>query len=176
MLIDVLSIGFGKALSTDATDTSFPSKIPTGTEPTGNGVVDLSIEGNELGPNSVFLLPYATMDDDATFSMRVLGWRRVGTSRAANALWIPVPLIEVACTGCSAVGVAGKVIIATERFCDTITLVGAVGTTASHEIVSPTGNILAHVRLTTKGVQKLEFTFDSTSASAVAMNCLYAFL
>jgi hypothetical protein len=106
--------------------------------------------------------------------VRLIGWRKLGSDPATQ-LWIPVVLAELACTACAVTGVAGKLIVATERFCDTITLVTG-NDDISIDIVSPTGDVIAHALADIKGFSKLEITFDSTAAGTTAMNCLYAFV
>ena len=173
MLLETLSMVLKKALATDATDAAFPSKIPTGTEPSGNGVIELGTGGG-LTQNGILLMPYATAGDNDTFSMRLIGWRRLGEN-TQTLLWIPVVLCELALTASTVVGVAGRVIAATERFADTITLVTG-NDDISIDIVSPTGNVAAHAVADLKGSQKVELTFDSTAAGTTAMNCLYSLI
>src|SRR5689334_17044919 len=84
-----------KALDTDSTDASFPSRIPTITEPSGNGVIPLAIGTNGLVPGMVKLVPYAAGSDEDAFDMRVIGWQRIGSGQpfnAAKTLWFPVIL------------------------------------------------------------------------------------
>jgi hypothetical protein len=173
MLLETLSQAFAKALATDATDTSFLSRVPTGTEPTNDGVINLSKDG-AVCQNGILLIPYATAGDNDTFSMRLIGWRRLG-NLSGTLLWIPVVLVELACTASAAVGVAGRLVPNTQRFADTITLVTG-NDDVSVDIVSPTGDVIAHVMADLKGFQKVELTFDSTAAGATAMNCLYSLL
>ena len=173
MLLETLSVDFVKALATDATNTSFPSKVPTATEPSGNGVIDLGGPGaSAVVQNGILIVPYATAGDDDTFSVRVIGWRKLGNA-PATLLWVPVVLAELACTASQAVGVAGRLVVATERFADTITLVTG-NEDISIDIVSPTGNVIAHALADLKGFKKVELTFDSTAAGTTAMNALYA--
>lgn len=170
-LLGTQSSRFAKARTANATDTSFPSKIPTATEPSGTGVVEL-IQNKLGGPiqNSVLVVAFGAGSDDTTFSVRVIGWRLFGDDPQTQ-LWIPAVLAELACTLSSAVGVAGKVVVNTERFADTITLVTG-NDDISIDIVSPTGNVVAHAAVDIKGFQKLEFTFDLTGATDA--NVLYS--
>jgi hypothetical protein len=155
-----------KALATNATDSSFPSKIPTGTEPSGNGVISFGVGPV---PNNLLLVPYGTGDDDATFDMLIYHWRRIG-SDPNTLLWIPIPLAQLACTLCTKVGVANRLLVATERFCDTIEV-----TFGSEDVfivpASPGGNLIGHVVLDWEGGDKLEICFDLGTATAA--NCLY---
>lgn len=172
MLLDTLCGPLQKFLKTaDSTDTSFPSKIPTLTEPVGNGVLELGQFG-AVSQNGVVLLPYATAGNNDTFSIRLIGWRKIGTAPDV-AMWIPVVLCELACICCAATGVTGGAILATERFVDSLTIVTG-NANVSIDVVSPLGDVIAHAVADTKGCQKIEATFDSTAAGATAMNCLVA--
>ena len=184
MLFETLSTDFRKARGVNATDTSFPSKIPTTTEPvtpatetaTSASVIELAT-GGALAQNSVLLVPYATGGDGDTFSIRVIGWRKLPRMTEASHLWVPVKLLELACTLSTVVGVAGAPIVAAERFADTLALVGTSGNDdVSMDLVSPADNTIAHCLLDVKGFQKLEVTFDSTAAGTTDMNCLLGLL
>lgn len=153
-----------RVLATNATDSSFPSRVPTATEPSGAGVLDLSFPNSTAVPNHLLLLPYAIGADDVTFNMRVLGWALVSD------LYVPTILAEVACTACTVTGVAAKTVLDTERFCDTLTLTyGNAGISA--EVVSPGNNIVGHLLLDLKGHSTVEVIFDATGATS--MNALY---
>lgn len=148
-----------KALSTSATDASFPSKVPTTTEPTGIGVLELQrLETRATFPSNIFLIPYGVGNDDHTFDMRVIGWRKVAT------LWVPTVLTQVAVTLSTAVGVAGAAVTNSERFADTISI--TIGNSnVSVEVVSPANNTVAHMVVDVKGSQKVELTFDLGSGT-----------
>lgn len=171
---------FVKCRSVNQTSNGYVSKLPTGTEPsgdantaTGASVLDIGHKGS-VASNGLIIVPYALGSNDNTFSMRVLQWRRIGRD-PLTALWIPVKLLEVTGTLSSTpVGIAGKEILNTEMFCDTITLVGTSGNAnVSCEIVSPADNTIAHIMLDLKGAQKVELTF-TTGASATSCNALIA--
>jgi hypothetical protein len=174
MLLETLSVPFQKAHSTNPTDTSFPSKIPTGTEPSGTGVINLGNAG-AVAQNGLLVVPYGVGDDNDVFAMRVIGWRSIGKDPNTR-LWIPVLLAELTCTLCTAVGVAGKEVVDTERFCDTLALVTG-NDDISIDIVSPSttsAQLIAHAVIDVKGFQKVEFTFDMTTGDPTNANCLVA--
>ena len=165
---------FKKALTTNATDTSFASKVPTLTEPVNDGVIDLPNVIGEVS-SKIMILPYGLGADNDAFSMRVIGWRKIVTSIAgvATALWIPVPLITCACTISAVVGVASSPVLATERFADTITVTDDfTPDIVAYEVKSPTGDIIARLVLELFGFAKLEFTFDQTT-NTPTMNALW---
>lgn len=159
---------FVKLLSTNATDASFPSKVPTVTEPTGDGVIDVTKNG--IVYNNIILVPFGTNANDQTFKLRLIGWRKVST------LWVPVPLMQATCTLSSSIpGVSGATVSNSNYFVDTVTLESWVNSNVSAEAVSPTGNIAAHILADMKGFAKVEVTFDRNS-SAASCNTLYTVL
>jgi hypothetical protein len=173
MSCETVSSGYKKALATNSTDTSFTSLIPTGTEPTGAGVINLGW-GGVLSPNFLELIPYGVGDDDDEFSMRVTSWKVFGND-PETWLWVPKPILEVAVIMCTAVGVAGRQVVATERFVDTISIVNSIGASGeSVRIISPTGNLIGSILLDVQGSQKVQLTFDATTGSPTSMNCLWA--
>lgn len=170
-VIGTEAMDFRKALTTSATDTSFLSKIPTGTEPTGAGVHDIH-GGVGIMQNGMIVVPFGIGSDNHTFDMRIIGWRCVGRN-AATAIWVPVIIAQLAVTLSAAVGIAGKTILNTERFADTLALTTG-NDDVSIDVVSPTGDVIAHAVVDLKGFSKVEFTFDL--GSGTDCNCLFALL
>lgn len=159
--------GFAKALSTSSTASSFTTKTPTGTEPTGNAII--SFTQSLKMPTYLEFLPYGLGDDNDEFSMRVWAWRQF---RASN-LWIPKLLCEVACVMCASTGVAGTDVVATERFVDAITLVfGNDGENIRR--LSPGSDLIASLLVDVQGAQKIELDFDMTTGAPTNANALYA--
>jgi hypothetical protein len=180
-----------KALAADATSTSFPAKVSSVTEPAGDGVINVAGYPGGLVPTQLMLHPYGTGDNDATFDLRVTGWRRAISTSSSTRLWVPIALGQFTCTLSQAVGVSGAVVSDTERFADTIivhaTISGAQGRTTDTDsggaastgttvIHSPGNDLIATIYLPILAVEKVELTFDSTHASTTAMNCLYCLL
>lgn len=182
MLLHTESMPFRKVRRTNATDTSFPSRVPTATEPVSAGtasatsqdVIDLLTPGVHNGGVQTrgLFVPYMLGDDNDVMAVRVIGWRRVGINPETD-LWIPVKLAEVTCTGCAAVGVAGMAVLNTERFCDTLALVDG-NDDVSIDIVSPEDDTVGHFVLDLKGFTKIEITFDMTTGDPTSGNCLVA--
>jgi hypothetical protein len=180
VLLETISQPFARCRTVNATDASFPSKIPTGTEPTGTGstatgasVLNLGY-GGRLTQNQVLLVPYGIGDDNDVFNLRVIGWRVVGND-SQTWLWVPVILAQFVCTMSTQVGVAGRDVLNTERFCDTITLTTG-NDDVSVDITSPTGDVIAHASVDLKGSQKLELTFAMSTGSPTSANCLIALI
>jgi len=182
MLVETLSMKFVKArrdasgVAANATNATFPSKVPTITKPSGAGVIELcSPDKGAVAQNGIVLIPYGTGSDNNTFELRVIGWRLVTNDEGKAGLWIPVLLVELHCTLSAAVGVAGATVVNTERFADTISLTTG-NDDVSVDIVSPTGEIIAHAMLDLKGFNLVETTFSINSGGTTDMNCLYALL
>lgn len=179
-----------KVRSSDATDTSFASKVATITRPSGQGVIDLT-QNQESGlvPEWLLLHPYGTGDDNDVFDMRVVGWRRAGAGTPGTpAVFLPTVLGQFTCTMSAAVGVAGAFMVATERFADTIinhatistameryigTDSGGAQTMGNILINSPENNLIASIEMRTKGCELIEVTFDMTTGDPAGANALY---
>lgn len=158
---------YTRARATNATDTSFPSRIPTVTEPTGTGVLN-------VGGADLLLVPFGTGNDDTTFSFRVIGWRAVDALDSRNrTLWVPVVLGEFSATLSTMVGVSGGIIDEANRFADTLSLVTG-NEDVTELFTSPTGNVGAHAIVRNRGFDKVEITYDLTGATGA--NTLVALL
>lgn len=174
---DVVSLtrsnAFRKFCSSNSTSASFPSKIPTTTQPTGGGVWDftgtISPDGL-LIPSTILVVPYGTGTDNATFKMRLIGWRNL-IDATLTTIWVPVVLAQYTCTLSATVGVASAALIATERMVDTLTA-DAMNPSGGVEDVSPTNDLVSHFVADIKGFPIIEATFDMNS-SATAANALW---
>jgi hypothetical protein len=182
-LLETLTTGLLILRGTNTTDTSFPSRIPTITEPTGLGdaaaqttsaVIPLTPgNGASLGStqsNRALIIPFGAGADDTTFDMRVYGWfsvkGRTGGDNASKRLWIPVLLGEFNCTLSTQVGVANSWLATTDRLCDTIAIAStSANQGVSIDVVSDANNTGAHLVIDLKAAQKLEVTFDMTGAT-----------
>lgn len=156
MAINIEALEFVKLLTTNATDANFASKVPTATEPTGAGALDLPRGGGGQVRENLLLLFFGVGADNTTFDARVIGWRKVST------LWMPVTLCEVSCTLSAVVGVAGQPVVDTERFADTITVNKGLGA-----VYTPTADAQAAMLLVaSEGCAKVEVIFDMTGATS----------
>lgn len=168
MLLDTAIVDFAKACTVNSTDSSFPARVATITEPTGSGVIELTRGPTDQSFNNLLVVPYALGSDNDTFNVLALGWRQV------SGLWLPVTLAQVACTCCTLVGVAAQAVLNTEHFVDTITLTyGNAG--VSVEVVTNANNLIAHFMVDCKGFEKVELIFD-LGTTPTSMNALYAAL
>lgn len=143
--------------ATSSTDSTFPSKVPTGTAPTGDGVIgDPIVQG---APSWVQIVPFGDGADNATFDLRVIGWKVSDLG-----LWVPTILAQAACTLSAAVGVASTEVLATQRFADTITLT-QVQANVDSKLSSPTGDLVASFQVETRGSALIEVIFDLGTAT-----------
>ena len=181
MFVEGLARPFVKCRSVNQTTTgAYVAKIPTVTEPSGDAGTNTGASVQELtsgitaGVGAVLIVPYGSGNDGDTFKMAVIGWRSVGREISGTALWIPILLYEATCTLSTAVGIAAKTIINTERFVDTIVVISG-STDIAEVLVSPANNFIGHVTVPLEGFQKLELTFDR-NASATDCNALIALM
>lgn len=188
-VLDTLTQEFRRARVTNATDNGFPSRLITAARPSGVGdnaaqatasaVFDLGGGEFATGQNRAFVKPFGAGANNATFSMRLIGWNRV-YGRTGNdpntSVWDPTVLGEFACTLSSTpIGLAGKILIATDLFADTITVTGTTANQGvSVDVVSPANDTPAHLIIDIKGLQLLELTF-TTGGSATSCNALVKF-
>ncbi len=170
---------FQKARSVNQTSANYESRIATGTEPagdagtaTGQSVIDLRV-GGITAYAGILIIPYATGADNVTFNMQVLGWKSIATN-GTTALWVPIMLADLALTASAMVGVAGKAVVNTERFADTIVTTKGNATTTI-DLTTLANDFIAHVVVSLKGAEKVELSFNVNS-SATDCNALYALL
>lgn len=192
-LLETLTTGLFRARVNNSTDASYPTRAPTATEPSGIGdavaqttssVFDLSPrqgkDGGSTQMNRAIIVPFGTGSDTNTFLTRIIGWYSVksrgsGGTDPNKTMWIPLQLGALTCTLSTPVGVAGKVVIETERFCDTLAIVGTTANAGvSIDVVSGANDLVQHAIIDLKGAQKLELIFDRNS-SATACNALVGF-
>ncbi len=183
MITSTLSRGWQRARKVNATDNGFPAKSLIAAQPSGNGnnaaqataSAVYSITDGTQSFNGLVIKPYGAGADDATMSVRVIGWSYlIEDNVIGTAGWDPTVLVELACTLSTVVGVAGLLVINTDRFADTLALTYG-NDDVSVDIVSPANNVAAHAVVDLKGFQLVEFTF-TTGASATSCNALFKFL
>ena len=169
--------------ATNENASGFASKVPTITEPTGDGVLNLAYLQNKV-PRFIKLWPILLGSDNDVSSMRLIGWHSV-LKDGSTTLWFPTVIGEFVCTASAAVGVAAAAVLDTERFCDTIVPVAArtrdqkiaagTSTGSQYESLSPVGDLIGHIIMPIAAFEKLELTSDQTTGTAT-FNCLYCFL
>lgn len=156
-----------QTLSSNSTDTDFTAKVPTTTEPTGTGVIDLDgsyRHANEV-PETLIVMPYGSDANNETFNMRVWAW--VPDEESAT-IWIPQLLSELAVTlGNISYGDKGTNHFLADTLVETVDVAGVT-------IYVTTDLAAAYAEIPIKGAFKLEFNFDRVTAATA--NSLYRFV
>lgn len=177
-----------RARAVNSSSSAFSSFPDTLTEPSGDAgtaagrtIIDIAIQGGGQVPTFLELFPFALANSNDAFSLRVLAWQRLLPPLADGRFqWAACELVELACTVGASTGVAGGVVLDTELYVDTITIVAEETVTAdvtrfgSVEVFSPANDTKAHVRLDLEGVEKIELVFDQTTNTPL-MNALYRY-
>jgi hypothetical protein len=157
-----------RALVDNTANTTFPTTIPTATEPSGAGVFDLLSAELGLGsaifvPAHVQIVPFAEATDDQTFDMRLWGWSKV----AATALYVPQLIVELAVT----LGTNDGTAIDTDvLMADTIAVTDGPADNAEwRSLIGDPANLVASIIVHTRGCRYLSFEFDVGTATKA--NC-----
>ncbi len=154
------------AVGSNDASTSFGTRITTVTKPATN---IMAVPHHEK-KFTLWLTPFGIGSDNQTFSLRLIGWRQLGT------LWTPVVIADVTCILSAEVGIAAAEILDTERFVDTIAnTTGGVGSAAVGIPVLPVALIdkPAVMLLDVEAYDLVEALFDMTGATNG--NVLYQF-
>ena len=170
MLIEQLSTQYVSIRSTDSTATTFTAAAPAAAPPS-EGV--LLLPGTRQGGSQncgIIIQPYGTGADNATFNMKVYGWRRTVTQNApgTKSLWVASLYGSFTSLTLSAAlpGVAGTDLAATKLFVDTITQVYPAEQGITCQTLSPAGDDPATIRMSLLGDQYIEIVFDLVTATA----------
>lgn len=173
---------FSKYTAANSTSADFTAPVDTFVPPSGG--IDLTVSGGtgEV-PCELVVIPYGLGNDNDTFSLRLIGWTRI-RPQIADGRWQFVPniLAEFACTLSQEVGLSGGVVLNTERYCDTITIVTEATKTAdvtrmgSVFVTAPGADLKAHLRMKIQGVEYITADFDQTGGTTPSMNFLYRLL
>ena len=161
------------------TATTFPSKIPTTTQPSGDGVIVFGHGGGEDCPGHLMLIPYGAGSATNTMNVQVIGWRATRLNIGVK-LWIPVVLCTYAVTLGTGTGVAGADLTTTALFATTITSTGgptfitsgAAPVSIDWLQISPGSNGIGMISQRSFGFRLLEVIFN-TNSSATSCNALY---
>lgn len=177
-----------KARSVNSSSANFPTWVTTELDPqytdagtaAGRALIQLGVGLGGYVPDCIELFPYSTGADNDTFSMQVVGYRRITPQLADERFqYLRFLIAKFNCTISASVGLAGGSVVATERFADTIAIVLEGTSTAdvtrsgSFRLYSPANDSPAHVVLPTLGCDAIELEFDQT-LNTPAMNCLYS--
>lgn len=154
---------FTKLFATDVLASSITAPLPTVTDPAvSSGFLDTTA-GNIA---AIVFYGTRTSSDNETFTARITGWRNIAL------LWIPVPLLALAITQGTSVGVAATDVVATEYFADTIT--ASTSFTSAMEIISPADNTIAMVKVDPVGCRYVQVQLaKGTNATCNALGAVY---
>jgi len=130
--------------------------------------VGLGADGGP-GANGIVLFPFCLGADNATFSIKLIGWKQIGTGAAKR--WFAFTLFEYDCTAGSLAGESGQSLASGERLADTLTKV--LGGSAVQEI-SAADNMAAHIVGDLKGAQWVEPLVKVGTATSV--NAFFSFI
>ncbi len=181
MVIDQLSKEWWTpALTANSSATSYPSKIPTLTPPSGSGVINMA--GGDYVPGHLLIIPYGTGSATNTGTMKVLAWRdtNMNPGNPQMRLWIPVPLCTIGFTLGTGGGATNADLDTTTLFATTITMTGGPTfiTSGAPPVsldwleVSPGSNGIGCISVPTFGFKRMELIFTNNS-SATDVNALY---
>jgi hypothetical protein len=156
----------------------YPSRIPTVTAPSGDGVIPFGHMGG-YSPGHLLLIPFGAGVATNTMGMKVLGWRSTGLN-VGNKLWVPLELGTYAITLGTGTGVALADLTATALFATTITMTGGPTFVTSGAApvspdwlqISPGSNAIGMVAVTSFGFRYLEVIY-TTGGVATSCNSLW---
>lgn len=151
------------------TTTSVAALTPTATEPTGDGVIDLSPDGTQW--NNVLLAFFGVGVADQVGKARVTAWRRV--TSGGTTLWVPETLTLLTFTLGTQTGVAATPIVAANLFADTIAETTAFTTAEEIRQGATPDQSLATIAIDIKGAEKIQVTFDKNTVGT-SVNGLYS--
>jgi hypothetical protein len=174
MLIETYTMWWAPShVTAFASGNSQPSRLPTTTTPSGDGVINLG-KGGTVQANGLVLTPIGT-GASGTFTMNVYGWAELqglnqGSTPLLN-LWIPTLLCQVTCTMNTGIpGISGAFYGTTVLWCSTIVL-NIGNANVSTEVVSPGNPYIGHFVADVKGFKAVELTFAMTGSDTGA--CLF---
>ena len=144
------------------TDGAIVQLVPTITEPTGDGIVDLRAP---YAFNYLRMCVYGTNTATQTFLARITGWHYLGN------LWVPMPLITMTGALGAAPGIALTNVGATQLFAKTL----AIGTawSSKYTLISATNiaTLTAWALVDMLGASKAQIQL-SINGSSVTLNAL----
>ena len=164
---------FRKVLATNSTTAAYAAQADATAEPAEStpGVIDLG-RGRAGVPNAVLFKFFGTDADNETGGCRVYGLKKVRDVAGGLTSYTHILLADVTFTLSARTGVASGVVGASEFYADTIARVTGVEN-VSDQILSPTGDVPAHLLVDAKGCRWLKVELI-TGGSAASVNALHA--
>jgi hypothetical protein len=108
--------------------------------------------------------------ENAQFYANIYGFAPVNGGTSTQ--WVPTLIARLLCTLSNVTGVAGQLIVDTDRFCDSISLIEGDPTI---KIVSDVNNRIASVLVDLEGSHYLAVKFDWTSLASQSTNANFLF-
>lgn len=164
MILTTASDYWRKVLTTNSTASAFVVPSDVASDPTGAGYISI-VAATVDAPNNMLFKFFGAGSNNQTGSVRIYGVRR----QFGLQVWDHTLLFGGQFTLSTAVGVAGGLVSATERYADTLTRDLGIENVAD-ELLSPTSDIPAWLMVDAKGFQKLYVELivgTATSANAV---------
>ena len=162
--------GYQKALGTNSTSGSFSALVaeaaPPGRSETRAVFSTLNNQGRQRW-NTLVVLPYGGDTNTDIMNVKVVGWNQTASGR----LWVAELKCEIQATMSSSLpGLAGNDVVATEFFCDTLTL-----TTGVAVLYTGTADVdIAYFKVGISGFELVEILFD-LGTGGNQMNALVRF-
>ncbi len=157
--------GFGTAITTQQTAPALQAADPKATAGVhicqDMNLVKLAFYGS---------LSSGATTDKTMVGIEIYGWNPVGST--SNDLWAPLLMGRFDAVAGTSVGVAGKRIVNTEHFADTITLIDG---DESARIVSGIDNRIASVTLDLEGATRFQVVYTGGFGAAEVDNFNYMF-
>lgn len=171
-----------RALASNSSAAAYTGRIPQVLKPSGNTIVPLADLAGQVIPGRVHCLFIGLGADNDAFNVKVWAWSRLGQDTSPTlGIWIPRPIIELAATVGTTLGVSGAPLLATERLADTIAITKEPTTTAdvtrlgNTDLYSVADNTPAWVEFRTWGAELLDFEFARVTGTPT-MNALIEFM
>lgn len=158
MIIQTWADKFHALHSAVVTASSITPPSATTTEPTGDGIFQMATLPQPT--NSAAIAFYGGDAADGTFTARITGWRQLG------GLWIPVPLLTLSGILGAMTGVSGAGVTNLQAFADTLTIGTAF--TSAYEIINPTGDQVAVVKVDAFGCDRIQAQVAKGTCAGIA--------
>lgn len=171
-----------RALATNHSG-GFTSIIPRYDPPVLDGTIDLVGEGGVNAASEMKVWPIGLGANNDAFTTRIYGWSKAVSLSTPRPLWIPSLIAAIGSIMGNSTGLAGAVVLNTEFFCDTLTIIAGGEATITADttragsiyLYSPLNDLVGFAIVPVAGFDYVTFDFDDTTNSPT-MNALYALL
>ena len=169
--MEMLSTKLSKALTANSENLVFSYPDVGLVEPVADGDFVAGL-GGATSPQQILIVPYCEGAPGRQFSMRLYGWWNHGEIRdAANTIWLPLLLAEVACVAGPKNGSGGRLIKESEYFAQGITFVA--GDLGMYGRIVQGGDV-GYLKIDLQGCRKFRFDFAVGEQAPGFGNALWA--